>query len=182
MSATAARRTGARTELARYTVADGERILYGQRVDGARHGQPRTRPRPRLSRRTRTRARRQRGPVRPRRRLPRPIRAAQRHPDGLLAARGLPREPAVSRGPRPSQSPLRDGMRVRVDQARPRRTQDRLPVSVILVVPTTFQPNVRYSSVSPRRTSIRLVAVPAAAALAISSNCPGSRGLVGQGP
>jgi hypothetical protein len=27
-------RTGVRTELARYTVPDGERILYGQRVDG----------------------------------------------------------------------------------------------------------------------------------------------------
>lgn len=34
MSATTNRRTGARTELARYTVAAGERILYGQRVDG----------------------------------------------------------------------------------------------------------------------------------------------------
>jgi hypothetical protein len=34
MSATATRRTGARTELARYTVPEGERVLYGQRVDG----------------------------------------------------------------------------------------------------------------------------------------------------
>ena len=34
MSATTTRRTGARTELARYTVPAGERILYGQRVDG----------------------------------------------------------------------------------------------------------------------------------------------------
>jgi len=33
-AATTARRTGARTELARYTVLAGERILYGQRVDG----------------------------------------------------------------------------------------------------------------------------------------------------
>jgi hypothetical protein len=34
MSTTPARRTGTRTELARYTVAAGERILYAQRVDG----------------------------------------------------------------------------------------------------------------------------------------------------
>ncbi len=34
MNATTTRRTGARTELARYTVSEGERILYGQRVDG----------------------------------------------------------------------------------------------------------------------------------------------------
>jgi len=34
MSTTTARPTGGRTELARYTVAAGERILYGQRVDG----------------------------------------------------------------------------------------------------------------------------------------------------
>jgi hypothetical protein len=34
MSAITAKRTGPRTELARYTVPTGERILYGQRVDG----------------------------------------------------------------------------------------------------------------------------------------------------
>lgn len=34
MSATTTRRCGARTELGRYTVPSGERILYGQRVDG----------------------------------------------------------------------------------------------------------------------------------------------------
>ena len=33
-AATTARRTGARTELARYTVASGERVLYGQRING----------------------------------------------------------------------------------------------------------------------------------------------------
>jgi hypothetical protein len=36
MTATAShpKRTGVRTELARYTIPDGERIIYGQRVDG----------------------------------------------------------------------------------------------------------------------------------------------------
>jgi hypothetical protein len=36
MTATAShpKRTGVRTELARYTIPDGERIIYGQGVDG----------------------------------------------------------------------------------------------------------------------------------------------------
>jgi hypothetical protein len=34
MSATATRPTGTRTELARYSVPGGDRVLYGQRVDG----------------------------------------------------------------------------------------------------------------------------------------------------
>jgi hypothetical protein len=36
-------RTGHRTELGRYTVAEGERILYGQRIDGIVRFLPRER-------------------------------------------------------------------------------------------------------------------------------------------
>jgi hypothetical protein len=50
---------GERVELARYRISAGERVIYGQRIDGARHRSSRVRPGPVIPRRARARAGRQ---------------------------------------------------------------------------------------------------------------------------
>jgi hypothetical protein len=44
---------GKRVELARYRISAGERVIYGQRIDGARHRSSRVRPGPVIPRRAR---------------------------------------------------------------------------------------------------------------------------------
>ena len=75
-------RVGQRVELARYTIPAGERVLYGQRVDGVVRvtDRPASGRRPRLPRRARTRAGRQRSATSTRARLRRASTAPRRDP------------------------------------------------------------------------------------------------------
>ena len=78
-------------ELARYTIPAGERVLYGQRVDGVVRvtDRPAHARRARLPGRARARAGRQRCPGRARGRLPRPSAKARSGPDERRPPREL---------------------------------------------------------------------------------------------